>query len=134
MVTLITLFLIALFGFLIGAFIEKHTYEDGWAFLSYAVGSICAIAFVICSLTLINKERRFEAIIAQYDVLSVMVDSYDGQDYGNMSTLIDETIRMNTCIANHKAFYTSPWTGIWYSEKIAKLEPIRFSKNPGLKE
>lgn len=134
MLTLITLFVVALVGFLAGALIEKRTYEDGWAFLSYSVGAICALAFIICNLTLINKERRFEATIAQYDVITVMAESYVGQDYGNMTSLTEEIVRMNTRIANHKAFYTSPWTGIWYSEKIANLEPIRFRKNPGLKE
>ena len=134
MLTLITLFIVALVGFVAGALFDKHTYEDGWAFLSYAIGVICALAFIICSLTLINKDRRFEATLAQYDVITVMAESYVGQDYGNMTSLTEEIVRMNTRIANHKAFYTSPWTGIWYSKKIANLEPIRFEKNPGLKE
>lgn len=134
MLTLITLFLIGLIGLVAGALIEKYTYEDGWSLLSYSVGTICAIAFIICAISLINRDRRFDATQEQYQVISVMVDSYDGQDYGNMTTLIDEVVRMNNRIATHKAFYTSPWTGIWYSEKIANLEPIKFGKNPGLKE
>jgi Na+/melibiose symporter-like transporter len=135
MLTLITFFVVALVTFLVGALIDKCSYHDGWALLSYATGVISTIAFFICLITLINKDREFDAIQEQYQVLSVMVESYDGQDYGNMTTLIDEVIYMNRCIANHKAFYTSPWIGIWYSEKIANLEPIKIGgKNPQLKE
>ena len=135
MLTLITLFVVALVGFLVGALIDKYTYDgDFFSGLSYSVGVISAVTFIICSLTLINKNRRFDAIQEQYQVISLMVDSYDGQDYGNMATLIDKVVYMNNRIANHKAFYTSPWTGIWYSEKIANLEPIKFGKNPQLKE
>ncbi len=134
MLTLIVLFAIAVVCFVAGALILKYTYEDYLGDCLEAIGSIAAFALIICSLTLINKDRRFDAIQEEYQVISVMVDSYDGQDYGNMTALIDEVVRMNTRIANHKAFYTSPWTGIWYSEKIANLEPIKFSKNPGLKE
>lgn len=134
MLTLITLFVVALFSFLLGALIEKHTYDDGLVLPLYAIGTIVAAAFIICCIGLINKDRRFDEIQERYQVISLMVESYDGQDYGNMATLIDEVVYMNKCIASHKAFYTSPWTGIWYSEKIANLEPIRFNKNPGLKE
>jgi hypothetical protein len=134
MLTLIVLFIAAVVCFVAAALIFKFTYEDELAGFLGAIGSIAAFTLIICSLTLINKERRFDAIQEQYQVISVMVDSYSGQDYGNMSALIDEVVRMNNRIATHKAFYTSPWTGIWYSEKIANLEPIKFSKNPGLKE
>lgn len=134
MLTLIILFVLGIVGCLVGALIEKHAFEDGWAFLSYSIGVICALAFIICSLTLINKDRRFDAVLAQYEVITVMAESYAGQDYGNMTSLTEEIVHMNTRIAKHKAFYTSPWTGIWYSEKIANLEPIKFGKNPVLKE
>jgi hypothetical protein len=57
-----------------------------------------------------------------------MVESYDGQDYGNMSSLVEAVVDMNETIATNKAQYDSKWVGLWYSEKIANLEPITFGK------
>lgn len=134
MLTLIVLFIVAAVCFVAGALILKYTYEDELAGFLDIIGAFAAITLIICSISLIDKERQFDSIQEQYQAISVMVDSYDGQDYGNMTALIDEVVRMNTRIAKHKAYYQSPWTGIWYSEEIANLEPIKFSKNPGLKE
>ena len=134
MLTFIILFIVTLVGFVAGFLVDKYTYYGDLPLLLDAIGTLSAIALICCSLSLINRDRRFDATLAQYEVITVMAESYTGQDYGNMTSLTEEIVRMNNRIARHKAFYTSPWTGIWYSEKIANLEPIKFDKNPELKE
>lgn len=135
MLTLITLFVIGLVGFIVGALIERYTYyEDGWALLLYAIATISTTALFVCGMSLVNIDRRFEARMNEYEAITAMVESYDGQEYGNMQTLTEEIVSMNIAIANHKALYGNKWTGIWYSEDIAKLEPIKFGKKTVLKE
>ncbi len=134
MLTLITLFVLALVGFIAGAIIDKYIYDDGWTVLFCAVGSICTIALFICGMSLVNIDRQFEARMNEYEVITTMVESYDGQDYGNMQALTEQVVYMNTIIAKHKAYCGNKWTGIWYSEDIAKLEPIKFGKKTVLKE
>ena len=93
--------------------------------------SIAVLVFLggfITGFTLINIDTRFEAIQNEYEVINQMIDSYDGQDYGNMTALTEAVVSMNDKIAQHKAHYKSKWTGLWYSEDIANLQPIVFSK------
>jgi hypothetical protein len=45
---------------------------------------------------------------------------------------VEKAVGMNCTIANHKAHYDSKWTGLWHSERIARLEPIRFNSNKSI--
>lgn len=38
---------------------------------------------------------------------------------------INEAIRLNTDILEHRKHVDSVWVGIWYSKDVAKLEPIK---------
>ena len=130
MLTFITLILVTAILF-VGAFlIEKYTdYDFEWlVYLFLSLGTCTLSALIITSLTLINIDTRFEATQYEYQVISEMVESYDGQDYGNMTALTESVVHINTKIANHKAHYKSKWTSPWFSEDIANLEPIVFSK------
>ena len=86
------------------------------------------VALVCFLCALINIDKRFDAIAYKYEIIVQMVDSYDGQDYGNMGSLVEAVVGMNNAIATHKAHHDSKWMGLWYSEKIANLEPITFDK------
>lgn len=107
---------------------------DGLAGTLCAVGIITFIGLVITACSLINVNTRFEAIQNEYEVIAEMVQSYDGQDYGNMTALTEAIVEMNGKIAQHKAHYKSKWTGPWFSEDIANLQPIVFSKKIPLSE
>lgn len=136
MLIFIVLILIAAIGIGIIAAIllSKYTYADGWACFCALFGVTSIIAVIVLSLTLINLDRRFAATINEYYVITAMVESYDGQDYGNMQSLTEAVVKINSIIAEHKAFYGNKWTGIWYSADIATLEPITFRKQTPLKE
>ena len=121
MYTIILLSILTIVGFVGGWLIDKYTYADGWAFGFYGTGTLCAVALACFLLALINTVYRYEYI-------SRMVESYDGQDYGNMSSLVEAVVDMNSTIATNKAQYDSKWMGLWYSERIANLEPITFGK------
>ena len=126
MLTIILLSILTVVGLVAGWLIDRYTYADGWSFVFYTTGFISAISLIIALCLLINIDRRFDAAVYRYETTVEMVNSYTGQDYGNMGSLVEQVVRVNNSIAEHKAHYNSKWTGLWYSERIANLEPIKF--------
>lgn len=126
MLTIILLFILTVVGFIVGWLIDKYTYADILATIFSFTGGFSAIALVAVVCLLINIDRRFDAAVYRYETTVEMVNSYTGQDYGNMGSLVEQVVRVNNSIAEHKAHYNSKWTGLWYSERIANLEPIKF--------
>lgn len=128
MYTIILLSIIAIVSLLAGWLIGKYTYAEVGPASCTFIGITSILALIICLASLININKRFDYACYRYETTVQMVDSYDGQDYGNMGSLVEEVVNMNKVIANHKAHYNSKWTGLWHSERIANLEPIRFNK------
>lgn len=126
MLTIILFSILAVVGFVAGWLIDKYTYSDGWTFISYTVGVISVITLITITCLLINIDKRFDAAVYRYETTVEMVDSYTGQDYGNMGALVEQVVSVNNNIAEHKAHHKSKWVGLWYSERIASLEPIKF--------
>lgn len=126
MLTIILLSILTVVGLVVGWLIDRYTYADGWSFTFYTTGVISAISLIIALCLLINIDRRFDAAVYRYETTVEMVNSYTGQDYGNMGSLVEQVVRVNNSIAEHKAHYKSKWTGLWHSERIANLEPIKF--------
>lgn len=129
MLTLITLFVLALVSFLALFLIDKYGDSDGfWGFFTGFI-SVCSIlAFIGFLCAFINLDNRINAKIEQYKVITETVESYNGQDYGNMGALVESVVDMNETIATHKAQSESKWVGLWYSKEIGQLEPIRFDR------
>ena len=126
MLTIISLFILAVVGIVAGCLIDSKTFYSAWAIVSYLIGGVSAITLIIISCLLIGINRRFDAMVYQYETTVEMVNSYTGQDYGNMGVLVEQVVNINNGIASHKARYNSPWVGLWYSERIGNLEPIKF--------
>jgi len=129
MLTIILLSILTVVGILAGWLINKYTYSDGWffwSFVSYTTGAISAITLIFFLCLLIDIDRRFDASIYRYETTVEMVNSYTGQDYGNMGSLVEQVVYVNNRIAEHKAHHDSKWVNLWYSERIANLEPIKF--------
>lgn len=126
MLLIILLSILSVVGITVGYLIDKYTYADVLSVVSYFTGVISAIALVIALSLLISINRRFDAMVYQYETTVEMVNSYTGQDYGNMGALVEQVVNINNGIASHKARYNSVWVGLWYSERIGNLEPIKF--------
>ena len=126
MLTIILLSILTVVGLVAGWLIDKYTYADIWAAIFNFTGGLSAVALITVLCLLINIDRRFDAAVYQYETTVEMVNSYTGQDYGNMGALVEQVVYVNNRIAEHKAHYDSKWVGLWYSERIANLEPIKF--------
>lgn len=134
MLTFILLLSVVIIGIVGGYLLNKHTWQDGLSIALMGTGVIVLLGTIITALSLININTRFEATLNEYEMITQMVESYEGQDYGNMGDLTKEVVEMNLKIAQHEAHYKSNWTGLWYSEEIANLEPIRFDQKKKLVE
>ena len=129
MLLIILLSILAVVGITVGCLIDKYDYTYTRIGLSGSfsiTGGISAIVLVISLMSLISINQRYDAMVYQYENTVEMVNSYTGQDYGNMGVLVEQVVNINNVIANHKARYNSVWVGLWYSERIGNLEPIKF--------
>lgn len=129
MLLIILLSILAVVGITVGYLIDKYDYtytRVGLSGFFSITGGISAIVLIISLMSLIGINRRYDAMVYRYENTVEMVNSYTGQDYGNMGVLVEQVVNINNGIANHKARYNSVWVGLWYSERIGNLEPIKF--------
>ena len=128
MYTIILLSILFVVGIVVAWLLDKYTCADGWAAFCTFISGVSLAVLLICLACLINIDKRFDYACYRYETTVQMVESYKGYEFGNMQSLVEEVVSMNKVIANHKAHYNSKWTGLWHSERIANLEPIRFNK------
>ena len=135
MYTLILLIFLAVFGYIFGILLYRNRngkdgrYHEGRE--NFGVGLCCIAVCVTCALAIacgdfINLKGRFQKTLYEYENTVRMVETYEGQDYGNMTPLVQSVVDINNEIARQKAYIKSPWRNLWMSEEIANLEPITF--------
>lgn len=90
-------------------------------------GVVATIVFLCCAIGWISSYYNFKTYIQEYEVTKVMVESYKGKDYGNMTDLTKAVVYINDKIAIHKALSNSILLKGFYSEKVGNLEPITFN-------
>ena len=111
---------------------EHYWYSDLLETVSGAILLFSFIALLIMGCSLINRGARFDAFVKEYESTKALVENYSGTDYGNMQALTEKVLSLNGTIANHKAFVGNKMSGVWYSDRIASLDPIVFA-NPNTK-
>lgn len=135
MYTLILLISLTVFGYIIGGLLYSHRYDkygryregrDSFGVLFLAIGAFSTCALIIAGCNFINLDARFQRTIYDYENTVRMVESYNGQDYGNMVPLVQSVVDINKEIARQKAYINSPWRNLWMSKDIANLKPITF--------
>lgn len=113
--------------FLIGVLfiIFNDCYDDGyfWGWTLAVAGGIALAIMIPTALQLPDNEKAF---INDYNATKVLIESYEGNEYGNMVGLTEKIIRINSDIARNKAYCNSPWRGVWNSEKVGSLEPLTY--------
>lgn len=135
MYTLILLISLTVFGYIFGALLYGNRYDkygryhagrESLGFSMYAIAIFATCALVIACGDFINLKGRFQRTLYDYESTVRMIETYEGQDYGNMTPLVQSVVDINKEIARQKAYVKSPWRNLWMSEEIANLEPITF--------
>lgn len=120
---------ITLFGLILAILgLSKDWDFAGEAGMTFII--VGAVALICMGLSLVNKQARFNATIADYENTAALVETYQGTDYGNMNALTEKIISINKEIASHKAHSKSKWSSIWFSKEIGNLEPIVYGRKP----
>ena len=101
--------------------------DDEFAF-GFIFISVIIVFFVlsIMGYRAVTKDTRWEAFKYEYESTVEIVETYHPYDYGNTKDITEKVFEINSILAENKAKCKSPWFKIWYSEEIAKLEPIPF--------
>lgn len=102
--------------------------SEGISTCCMAAATISMIIIICALFTRINLNNSFEKFKIDYANTVVLVESYQGGEYGNMPELTGKILDINATIAKHKSYVGNFWTGSWYSEEIGNLEPITFKK------
>lgn len=90
-------------------------------------GTVALLVFVGCFIAWITNYYVFKTYTHEYEVTKTMVESYKGQDYGNMTALTESVVRINNKIAEHKALSNSILLKGFYSKEVGDLKPITFN-------
>ncbi len=93
------------------------------------IGCIAFFILLILTVSLCNRNKRFDNIKEQYENIKMQVDDYNNlpDSIKNVSFEYDmrkNVIKMNDVISEHKVMSKSIWTGPWYSEEVGNLEKL----------
>ncbi len=118
--------------FLIWFGYKKSNLYNGWndcCVISGTVAFVVTLALFVLSLTLINRQAKFNYIIEQHDNLELMVKSYNVQSDAIKIESLEYDIRekvleMNNTISKHKVMSQSIWVNPWYSETVGNLKKL----------
>ena len=91
------------------------------------LGAVAILVFLGLCIGWIASQYNFKTYIHEYEVTKAMVESYKGQDYGNMTALTESVVKINNKIANHKALSNSILLKGFYSKEVGDLKPITFN-------
>lgn len=105
----------------------KHESKNGDGTVYCVFGTIAAFVFICLLIGWIASYYNFKTYIHEYEVTKVMIESYKGQDYGNMNDLTKAVVYINDKIATHKALGNSLLLKGFYSNKVGQLEPLTFN-------
>ena len=97
--------------------------------LCFACGIIALCAEVCMLLSTITLSSEFAYTEAQYNNLKKQVEYADQDDIVTDANLRNQVLEMNNTISEHKCYSSNIWIGVWYSERIGNLEPLKWKSN-----
>ena len=95
------------------------------------VASILFIFYLIITVSSIYNysliDRKFEEIKYNYKIKKEVLDYSRGENISSYEriSLTKDLLEINNIIAKHKAYYGNKWNGVFYSEEIGNLEPLK---------
>ena len=96
----------------------------GW-FLSIPLGFV----LVIMAINLMTLSDDFGFEKEKYYNLKEQVEHIETDDVVTAENLRNQVLEMNNTISKHKSYKDNIWIGMWYSEDIANLEPLKWKQN-----
>lgn len=98
---------------------------DAAEFIGGALTFLSSFALVIMVIVLICTPHNIQRLENDYNNTQVLIESYQGFDYGNAIPLTEHMLFINDKIAKHKTYANTWWVGCYHSEKVGNLEPLK---------
>lgn len=95
-------------------------------FISGVFTFLSSFALVIMAIVLISTPHNIQKLVNDYNNTQVLIESYQGFDYGNAIPLTEHMLFINDKIAKHKTYANTWWVGCYHSEEVGNLEPLKF--------
>ena len=123
--------LILVFGILLVVGIALFIISDRncWDIAEFVGGAmtfLSSFALVASLIVLICTPHNISKLENDYYNTQVLIESYQGFDYGNAIPLTEHMLYINDKIAKHKTYANTWWVGCYHSEKVGNLEPLKF--------
>jgi hypothetical protein len=128
MLTLIITLFVALVSWTVLMQQKKDGKAGGLACAAFGLGIFSTAGSLLMTVTAIKESPIQE--VSNYARVKWHVSKVQKIHLNDITTL-QEAIRWNEAIENHRKNKDSIWIGIWYSKELAELEPIKLPEGEG---
>jgi len=106
-----------------------HWYNDGMVIGGGALSILCGIVVVIMLFCLSTLETDFAYYEDQYNNLKEQVEYVEHDDIVTSENLRNQVLKVNNDISKHKRYSQNILVGMWYSERLGNLEPLKLKSS-----
>lgn len=122
---IITILILVISSILVIYLSKKDPYSD--VVMPFGISAFISLAVLIASLiSLIGIQSKFKQIVYEYEMQQEVLDNTREHNSSYEVFQITPAIfNTNKTIAKHRAYHDNWWIGIYYSEKVGNLKPLK---------
>ena len=97
-----------------------------WIIIFYTFAIFSILSVIIGLIPLMDIQNKFNQIVYEYEMQQEVLDNTREHNSSYEVFQITPVIfNTNKTIAKHRAYHNNWWVGIYYSEKVGNLKPIK---------
>ena len=105
---------------------HKRWDTDGIELIGGLLTILCTIGLLIELLMATMVESKFAYYESQYENLKEQLEYVDSDDIVTGDNLRNQVLDMNNAISKHKCYSQNWFIGMYYSEHVGSLEPLKW--------
>ena len=97
-----------------------------WIIIFYTFAVFSILSVIIGLIPLMDIQNKFNQIVYEYEMQQEVLDNTREHNSSYEVFQITPVIfNTNKTIAKHRAYHNNWWVGIYYSEKVGNLKPLK---------
>lgn len=97
-----------------------------WIIIFYTFAVFSILSVTIGLIPLMDIQNKFNQIVYEYEMQQEVLDNTREHNSSYEVFQITPVIfNTNKTIAKHRAYHNNWWVGIYYSEKVGNLKPLK---------
>lgn len=97
-----------------------------WIIIFYTFAVFSILSVIIGLIPLMDIQNKFNQIVYEYEMQQEVLDNTREHNSSYEVFQITPVIfNTNKTIAKHRAYHDNWWIGIYYSEKVGNLKPLK---------